>query len=263
MVLKRRSSSLGRLQGVVNSSQMADIEDGLGTVFAAAKFDAVIHLATSYGRNGQRVSDVFDTNARFALHVLEAAADAGVPTFINTDTSLDKFLNPYALSKRQFAEWGQSMATQGRISFVNIRLEHMYGPGDDDSKFATHVVRSLLGEVPELSLTKGEQLRDFVYIDDVVTAFHVLLDAAASAPDRTFIECDLGSGTAVSIRDFVEMAQQLTGSPTLLRFGAVPYRDGEVMLTRADVSYLNGLGWTADTSLADGLKKLIASEKEK
>lgn len=262
VAMTRSQSMRRRLEGLQGDLVYANLEAGLEPVFDGRAFDVVVHLATCYGRNGESVAEIFDTNAVFSLRVLEAAVAAEVPLFINADTSLEKFLNPYSLSKRHFSEWGKWMALQDRISFVNIRLEHMYGPDDDTSKFSSHVVRSLISNVSELKLTKGEQLRDFVYIDDVVSAFDILF-ARLVGSGPGYVECDLGSGMSISIREFVELAHSLAGSSTALLFGAVPYRPGEVMHTKADVAYLNQLGWTAQTSLADGIEKLIVSERKK
>lgn len=261
-VLKRQRSDLYRLQDCLTDLELFDTEAGLAPIFASGSLDGVIHLATCYGRNAETAVEIFETNTAFPLQLLQAAAAANVPMFINTDTSLDKYLNPYSLSKRHFAEWGKWMAQQGRINFLNIRLEHMYGPEDDSSKFTSHVIRSLCNNVAEINLTKGEQLRDFIYIDDVLSAYQVLLSRLAQKVDTRFIECDLGSGEPVRIRDFVELVHELTGSKTVLNFGAVPYRAGEVMHAQADITYLNQLGWKVTTSLAEGIKKNIANEKK-
>jgi nucleoside-diphosphate-sugar epimerase len=54
-------------------------------------------------------------------------------------TILNEYISTYALSKHQFAEWGKSFANSGALKFINIRLEQLYGPGDDANKFTTHV----------------------------------------------------------------------------------------------------------------------------
>ena len=136
---------------------------------------AVVHTATCYGRNRETPLEVFEANLKFPLDLLEKAALFSTDTFFNTDTILYKYLNGYSLSKHQFVEWGKQYADEHKIKFCNIKLEHMYGPGDDDSKFTTYVINSCLNNVPEVKLTLGEQERDFIYIDDVVSAYQLLL----------------------------------------------------------------------------------------
>lgn len=258
IILKRRTSSLRRLEHIIRDVVLFDLEELDSSVLfkSHGTVNAVIHSATCYGRSGESAEQIFEANSRFPLALLEAASTSGTSIFINSDTSLDKYLNAYSLSKKQFAEWGKYFSDRYDIRFVNLRLEHFYGPGDDESKFTTHVIRSCIGNASELKLTLGEQKRDFIYIDDAVSAYATVL---AKKDDflNQFIELDVGSGNAVTIREFVETVHRMTGSGTKLDFGAVPYREGEVMFAQADTSSLRKLGWKASHSLEQGLKLTI------
>lgn len=263
VALKRRSSSLHRIQSLLPDIILHDLEglDFSVPMLAHGTINAVIHTATCYGRHAESVSQISEANTAFPLRLLEAAIDAKVPLFVNTGTSLDKYLNPYALSKQQFAEWGRYFATQRQIRFLNARLEHFFGPDDDDSKFTTHVIGSCIRNVPELELTAGEQKRDFIYIDDVVSAYLAVL-GSGEALGGGFVEFDIGSGVAVSIREFAETVRRMTHSQTRLNFGAVPYREGEVMFAQADISPLKRLGWNPVYTLEQGLQLAIEGAKE-
>ncbi|MBK5273833.1 MAG: NAD(P)-dependent oxidoreductase [Desulfuromonadales bacterium] len=259
-ILKRSFSDLRRLTDVQSSLRMFDLDrNGLEEAFQSASFNAVVHTATCYGRAGEQSWQIFETNAAWPLRLMEMAATAGTGMFMNTDTSLDRYLNFYSLSKKQFSEWGKMFAAQGRIRYVNIELEHFFGPGDDDSKFITHVIKSCVENVPEFRLTAGEQKRDFIYIDDVVAAYTLLLEKAPSL-EASFQEYGLGSGEAVTIREVVERVHHLTGSGTILNFGALPYRANEVMESRADISSLTALGWAREVDLIEGLRKTVEIE---
>ena len=115
--------------------------------------------------------------------------------------------------------------------------------------------------MPQLDLTRGEQVRDFIYIDDVVSALLLTVQNSASAP-RAFYEFGLGSGVGVRVRDLVETIHQLTGSSSTLNFGALPYRANEIMLSVADTRYLHDLGWSPQVALAEGLARTIAHERQ-
>lgn len=263
IALKRSSSSLLRIGSILNDVTLYDVgEIDFSALFAKhPKIDVVIHTATCYGRNGETINQVFEANTVFPLHLLEAASQAGVGTFINTDTILDKYLNLYSLSKNQFLEWGRFFSIHNKIHFCNLRLEHFYGPGDDESKFTSFIIGSCIENQPELKLTLGEQKRDFIYIDDVVAAYLLLIEKLEQFPDH-YIELDVGSGSAVSIRHFVETVHRMTHSRTRLMFGALPYREGEVMLSRANVEPLRKLGWICRTNLEQGLTKMIEGYKQ-
>lgn len=259
-VLLRPGSSLRRLDGLAGSTTVvryASDEELRAAVFDA-QADLIVHTACSYGRAGEPALAVLDANCRFGLALLEAAIAANTPSFINTDTVLDPSVGAYALSKKQFAEWGRWFAERGGIRFVNVLLQHMYGPGDDPSKFTTHVLHACHEQRPTLDLTAGEQRRDFIYLDDVVSAYLLLADRAAGLPP--YHDVAVGSGEAPTVREFVRLVHTLTGSRTELRFGALPYRANEAMLCRADLAALRALGWRPAHSLEAGLKETIARE---
>lgn len=262
VALKRRSSSLGRLGEAASRMTFFDIEErDLNHVFSeCGRIDAIIHTATCYGRNNETVSEIFAANTEFPLRLLDAGNRAGVKTFFNTDTILDKYLNLYALSKNQLLQWGKFFARHEKIHFVNLRLEHFYGPDDEPTKFSTYVISSCLGNAPDLKLTQGEQKRDFIHIDDVVSAYMILLEKE-DRPSKPFIELDVGSGRPVSIREFVETVHSLASSRTRLDFGALPYRTGETMHSEADISGLTALGWQCRYDLVNGLKQVIEQER--
>ncbi|MDD5227026.1 MAG: NAD(P)-dependent oxidoreductase [Candidatus Omnitrophica bacterium] len=176
---------------------------------------------------------------------------------------MDKGVSNYSLSKKQFVDWLESYSD--RIVGVNVALEHFYGPGDDPSKFATHIIQSLLSKVASIKLTEGRQKRDFIYIDDVIRAFMTLLDNAETLENRN--RChrfEVGTAQPVEIRKFVALAKEFSGNQkTRLDFGAIPYRKKEVMVSSVDISGLRALGWNPEVSLEDGLKRTIEIERER
>ncbi len=80
--------------------------------------------------------------------------------------------------------------------------------------------------------------------------------------EKVYGEIGAISCRAISIRAFVEKIHQLTGSGTELKFGAVPYRDGEVMYSNADLGFLKSLGWDGKVSLEQGIVKTIGGYAE-
>lgn len=262
VALKRKSSSLAGIHDIAADIAFFDIEGINFEQFFSncGKIDVIIHTATCYGRNNETVSEIFSANTEFPLRLLDAGNRNGVRMFFNTDTSLDKYLNLYSLSKNQLLQWGRFFSRDKKIRFGNIKLEHFYGPDDDPTKFSAYVINNCLANVPELKLTNGEQLRDFIHIDDVVSAYLILLENMDSFHDF-FVEFDVGSGQSISIRQFVETVHRLTQSKTQLAFGALPYREGEVMYSEADTSALMALGWHCRHDIGTGLKQVIQQEK--
>lgn len=268
IVLKRSFSNCNRIADVLPDISAYDLDRvSLDMPFREhSDIAAVIHAATRYGRGDESFSELAETNVIFPLQLIEKAASSGVPLFINTDTFINtdpivySHLIGYATSKKHFLEWGRRIAEAERIRFVNVRLEHLYGPLDSDDKFVPHVIKSCLGNLPALPLTPGMQQRDFIYVEDAVNAYMTLLRKAAEIPDH--VQCyELGTGTACSIRAFVETAHRIAQSSTVLQFGALPYRDNEIMYSKANIEPLTSLGWANRFTLTEGIQAIVNAER--
>lgn len=262
-LLLRPTSKLDRLRGLEASFDIgrctADVE--VDAFVKKVQPEVVVHTACNYGRQGETSLQLFDANLRLGLVLLQALQQVANPvSFINTGSALAPEVSPYALSKYQFSQWGSMLATQsgGQLRFINVQLQHMYGPGDDASKFTTHVLHACHRNDPQLKLTAGEQARDFIYIEDVVSAYDTLLTQRNQLNDAQDIE--VGSGVAPTVRQFVETAHYLTGSSTQLLFGSLPYRANEAMQCLANVARMSELGWAPVFNLNAGLKKTIELE---
>ncbi len=262
-LLLRPTSKLDRLRSLDTSFDIGrcTTDAEVAAFVKQVQPEVVVHTACAYGRQAETSLQLFDANLRLGLVILQALQHAAQPVcFINTGSALGPEVSPYALSKNQFAQWGRMLATQygGQIRFINVLLQHMYGPGDDVSKFTTHVLHTCRRNDPVLKLTAGEQTRDFIYIDDVVSAYDTLLTQGHKFDTEQDIE--VGSGVAPSIRHFVETAHRLTASRTELRFGELPYRTNEAMHCMANVARMTQLGWAPAFDLNAGLKKTIQLE---
>lgn len=258
--LKRPSSSIDRLRDISREIFFVDYignAEGLTPSFLGA-VDVVIHAATRYDSKDALASELVEANINLPVHVLEASTRCGADTFINIDTFFSsaenyEYLPRYSLSKRHFSEWGKLLWGGEKSRFLNVRLEHLYGPGDSMTKFVPKILDSLLANQPEIELTMGEQIRDFIFIDDATQALLSLVLRRNEFADG-FSQIGLGSGIGTSIREFVGIAHRISNSKTKLSFGALPYRPGEIMLSYADISSLSALGWMPKFLPESGLK---------
>lgn len=262
-LLLRPTSKLNRLGGLEASFDIGRCSSDAEVDAFVKKIrpEVIVHTACAYGRQGETSLQLFDANLRLGVVLLQALQQVAQPvSFINTGSALAPQVSPYALSKYQFSQWGSMQATQssGLLRFINVQLQHMYGPGDDDSKFTAHVLQACHRNNPQLKLTAGEQERDFIYIEDVVSAYDTLLK---QRNHLDFVQdIDVGSGVAPTVRHFVETSHRLTGSSTQLLFGALPYRTNEAMHSLANLSLISKLGWAPAFNLEAGLKKTIELE---
>ncbi len=264
--IKRPSSSLDRLHDVAPKITFVDYEGRVDDLVTdqIGPVDAVIHMATRYDHENSSAIDIIESNIIFPINVLEVSFKCGADTFINIDTFFSHqhnydYLPRYSMSKRHFCEWGKVLANKAGLRFLNVRLEHLYGPGDALNKFVPTIIKSLLSGQPELKLTSGEQKRDFIFIDDAVQALLALV-CKRTEFKQDFFHIGLGTGRSTTILDFVRIAHQLTKSETKLSFGALPYRAGEIMSSSADISFLTALGWSPAFTPESGLAICIAKE---
>jgi len=259
IILKRSFSNIFRIEKNLEKVKIYDIDTcKLENIFKENNIDIILHTATQYGRKHESIIDIVETNLMLPLNLINLAKLYNVSTFINTDTLLDKRISSYALSKKQFRNWLQYYSND--MICINVSLEHFFGPNDDNTKFVTFILKNLIDEVDSLDLTKGEQERDFIYIDDVVDAFILIIENINNK--NGFLEYEIGSGINIKLKDFILKIATIVGNKkTKLNFGALKYRKNEVMISHVNLSEISKLGWYPKVKFEDGLKRTINLEK--
>lgn len=260
ILLKRGDSDTKRISPSLEYLTVYDVEDLNVDLAGRLEVDVILHCATNYGRRGDAAVDMLEANLILPLKLISLfGKQKKQPRFINTDTVLDKGVSAYSLSKNQFKEWMRFLSSE--TVFLNLQLEHFFGPSDDKTKFVSFIIDAFINNAPELNLTKGEQRRCFTYIDDIVSAFEIIIDKIDEFQPG-FTEFQLSSDEPIVVRDFVEMTKRLAGNTaTKLNFGAVPYRDGEPMSFEIDSKPIRDLGWKPKVTVEAGLTNSILSDK--
>ncbi len=266
IALKRSFSNTYRIIDLINDDRIrfVDIDtlnEDIQVFIRNSHINIIIHTATSYGRTDTDPTEILQTNLIFPLTLLEAGVKNELELFINTDSYFNKpnqsykTLLDYSLSKKSFNIWLEYLSQKTKI--VNLRLEHMYGDYDSADKFVEYVIQKIaIKQNPSIALTHGQQKRDFVFIDDVCTAFMSVLINYEKYHFH-YLLCDVGTGMGVSVFDFVTTIKHLSESKTELQFGALPYREDEIMSSVADNSVLLNWGWNAFFSYKEGIRKIL------
>lgn len=271
VALKRRSSNTSSLSNCGSKLSFFDIEEGLETVFKIHDdFDLILHTATCYGNKGESLSELLTVNVILPLQLLEISQRYSKCPFINTDTYFSRagdkyeYLANYVYSKTMFQKIGSGFSKENERTFLNLYLEHMYGPGDGDKKFITTIIKDLLIQKEKIQLTEGEQLRDFIHVNDVVSAYKVIINSMEKIIQSDYVqEFQVGSGEACTLKDFVILIKKLLSSESKLLFGELPYRTNEIMSSCADIEKLKSLGWVCNETLESGLESVISDIKNK
>jgi CDP-paratose synthetase len=260
--LKRTNSNTYRIDEYLNKITFYDIDKiELSNIFLNHEINLVVNTVTNYGRKDTKLSSILDTNLMFGLKLLEESVNANVKAFVNTDTLLDRNINSYALSKAQLVDWMNFLSNKS-TKMMNIKIEHMYGPFDDENKFIYWLVKQLKQNVETIDLTSGIQKRDFIYITDIVNVYETIIKDIDTF--LNFEEFELGTGNSIEVKYFIEkivqeskLKQEIS---TNLNFGVLDYRDNENMNMQADITKLKKLGWKPKVSIEDGIKNIINGE---
>lgn len=165
---------------------------------------------------------------------------------------LDPF-NIYAASKVAAWAFARAYWRVFDLPIVVARLFQVYGPGQAPGTLVPSAVHAALaGE--DFPMTPGEQERDFIFVEDVVTG----LLAVGQATDVDGDSLDVGTGQAHSVREVVERIWSIAEARGQVRPGALPYRPGAPMHLVANVEHTaQRTGWRATTSLQAGLEATV------
>lgn len=158
----------------------------------------------------------------------------------------------YGASKHALRAVVAALAAESGFGYAWGRVFFLFGPGEHPAKLVASVARALLRGEPA-PCSHGKQVRDFLHVHDVASAFVRLLDSEATGP------VNVGSGEPVSVGQLVSIIGELTGRPELLRFGEVSSCPGEPPVILADTGRLRQeLGWKPTFSLEAGLADTVA-----
>ena len=222
-----------------------------------------VHTATNFGRGGITSAQLLRDNVLYPLELL-ALLPSETPV-INTDSFFSKpalnntYLAGYTLCKQQLLDW---LHVDKQRVVVNARLEHMYGPDDSVDKFITGTLEKLLRNEKKIALTDGLQERDFVFVHDVVEAYLQIITRLSSLAPGLH-EVEVGTGQSSTVRSLVELMKLVSGSETLLDFGAIPIRAGEVKASCADISRLQAWGWTPQWLQKKGIEQCVTELRDR
>lgn len=259
-LIKRSFSDTSRLDKISKDIFYYNIDNtSISQIFDDNDYDAIIHLATSYGRDEKTsLEEMIYTNITFPSLILREGLKNDIKLFLNSDTSVPSNYNFYSATKSAFRKILDFYSSGSHAKFVNLKLHYMYGENDDFSKFIPMTIKSLLGG-NTVDATEGFQKRDFIYVKDVAECFlAALINESNLTAGRSDFE--VGTGKSISLRDFVSVIEEITGKRNLVNWGYYPYRDSEIFDLFADIrSTKKILKWNPETDIYDGLKRTIMS----
>ena len=266
--------STGRRENVPEGAELLELDLGAPNALASlprADYGAILHLAGQ--SSGERSFDDperdFDANARSTAALARFALDNGIPALVHA-SSMGVYGQPegspvaedsptapiswYGASKLA-AETVLGAAERLGLRTCSLRMFSVYGPGQDLAEMrqgmvSIYLAYLLAGKPVEV---KGslERVRDFVYVDDVVEAWIAALEGEASGP------LNVGTGSGTTVGELIELLGSALGvKPEIVEQGGTP---GDQRALHADTAAAEAaLDWRAQTSLAQGLRRMAA-----
>lgn len=172
------------------------------------------------------------------------------------DGKLEETNSPYAIAKITAIELGKSLNLQFGHKVINLMPTNLYGPRDNFSDLNSHVIPGLLQRIHNAKSKNessvdiwgsGSPLREFMYVDDLADAIKYVI---SNNIDHELL--NVGSGEEISIKSLAELISEIVGYKGDLIFdSSMPDGNPRKLL---DSTLINNLGWSAKTSLENGLK---------
>lgn len=176
---------------------------------------------------------------------------------IGEDTPLD-FYSPYGCSKGAADQYVHDYARIYGIPSVVFRMSCIYGTrqfGTEDQGWVAHFARSLIAEAPITIYGSGYQVRDILWVEDLVRAMRTAMARIEVTSGEVF---NIGGGptNAVSVRRVLDRLMEVTGRDVPLQMA--PGRPGDQKVYVSDTSKARRLlDWQPATSWQRGLELLV------
>jgi len=246
-----------------NFSAIEDILKNVDGVFHEAALasvqDSFIIPDEFFDVNVKGTENIFKIGKKLGIKVVYASSSSvyGNPISIPIKENDNKNpFNPYAKTKLEDDELAEKYAKNG-LKVIGLRYFNVFGPGQ--SKEYAGVIKLFLERIqqglPPLINGDGLQVRDFVYVDDVVNA-NIL--AMESNIDGEFF--NIGTNSTASVLDLANMIIKFSGLKLKpIHQPAVP---GDVKATQADITKAKTmLKWKPTTSIENWLKSAVLDIK--
>jgi UDP-glucuronate 4-epimerase len=262
--------------------------DGMAALFAAEKFDRVVHLAAQAGvrYSLENPHAYIDANVQGFLNVLEGCRHHKVQHLVYASSSsvyggntlmpfsehhsVDHPVSLYAATKKANELMAHTYSHLFRLPTTGLRFFTVYGPWGRPDMALFLFTRAILEGKPINVFNHGQMVRDFTYVDDIAEGVVRVLDRTAEVdPDYDPIKADparsnapyrvfnIGNHDPVTLMQFIEAIEDAVGMKAEKNF--MPLQDGDVPATHADVAELQA--WTdfkPAMPVPQGIKHFVA-----
>ena len=272
----------------------ADIAErkAMADLFASGRFNAVMHLAAQAGvrYSIENPYPYVDANVVGFANVLEGCRRARVGHLVFASSSsvygsntklpfsehdnVDHPISLYAATKKANELMAHSYAHLYGLACTGLRFFTVYGPWGRPDMALFKFTEGILAGRPIPVFNRGDMMRDFTYIDDIVEGVVRVIDhparpndgrkaeppdpATSPAPYRIY---NIGNNRPVKLMRYIEVLEQCLGKKAALDL--LPMQPGDVPATYADISDLDSaVGFQPSTPVEVGVAKFVEWYKE-
>jgi len=243
---------------ILNTKQLSD---------ACENVDGIFHCAAkiTVSESIQKPDEYYLHNVQGTASVIAVAEEKKRKIVFSSSAAVygesshpvreDHVLNPqspYAENKRD----GEALLKQSSIPSVILRYFNVYGPGQSPAYAGviTAFIQAALKGNDLVIHGDGEQVRDFVYVDDVARA-NILAMETELKYGEVF---NIATGTRTSITELATAVLRITHSSSKILYA--PARPGDITYSQAETAKAKQLlGWEAQVGLEEGLERTIKS----
>lgn len=239
--------------------------------FEIHKPEIVINLA-AYKKRGNSLSnfrEAIESNVLGTLNIIEAAKkcdsvkhmiflgsaeEYGSNDAPFTEVQKELPISAYSASKTASKVLLDTLFRLEKLPFTYLRPSLVYGPEQGDEMFISSLIKSLKNKV-KFPMTSGEQIRDFIHVDDLSMAILKVIESGEKTFGKVY---NVGSGEQKTIKEIALMIGNKMNSVELLEVGALAYREAEIFDYRCSIEKIEQeLGWQPKITIEKGLEDII------
>jgi len=282
---EQRHEILNRKPQFSSHIGMLEDFDRLSQLFIDERPDVVVHLAAQAGvrYSLENPRAYIDSNLIGTFNVMECAREYSVDHLLMASTSsvygantempfnenihTETPLTLYAATKNANESMARSYSLLWKIPTTMFRFFTVYGPWGRPDMALFKFTKGIIEGTPIDIYNNGDMSRDFTYVEDLVRAISLLVDAvpgdspvnendnlSVAAPYRVV---NIGNSTKVKLLDFIEEIENILGKKAIRNYMGM--QKGDVPATWADATLLRSLtGYQPETDFKDGVNKFIS-----
>jgi len=261
--------------------------EGLLRIFEQEKFDRVCNLAAQAGvrYSLENPFAYIDSNISGFMNILEGCRRQGVGHCVfassssvygmnrkmpfSTSDNVDHPVSLYAATKKSNELMAHAYSHLYGIPLTGLRFFTVYGPWGRPDMAYYKFSRAIVDGRPIDVYNRGDMMRDFTYIDDIVDGIGRIIDlvpsgnsswsgekpdpASSTAPYRVY---NLGNNNPVSLMDFIRVIEKALGKEAVKNM--LPMQPGDVQATCADIDdIVMEAGYNPSTTVEQGIPKFV------